>query len=214
MREIEKRPFAAHARHTAARYAALALSLALLIALPLPALAAAHDTATVDKIADVLSVFVIIAVPIVGVGLFLMVHVLPEKIAERRHHPQKDAITTLCLLSLAFGGMLWPLAWLWAFTKPIGHKMAYGTDKSDTYYHERGRELDDRSAQGEDVEEEVRQLLRELDAMDAQHPLSDGLKKLRRNLTDFQDIKQKPAEADRPVEADRPAETDKPAETD
>lgn len=212
MRGIENRPWVAHARRNAARHAALALS--LLAALPVPALAAAHDTATVDRIADYLSVFVIIAVPIVGVGLFLMVHVLPEKIAERRHHPQKDAITTLCLLSLAFGGMLWPLAWLWAFTKPIGHKMAYGTDKSDTYYHERGRDLDDRIAQGEDVEEDVRQLLRELDSMDARHPLSDGLKKLRRNLTDFRDNKPEPPRAEEPAQVEKPVESDKPAETD
>ena len=30
---------------------------------------------------------------------------------------------------LVFGGMLWPLAWLWAYTRPVIHKMAYGTDK-------------------------------------------------------------------------------------
>ena len=27
---------------------------------------------------------------------------------------------TLCLLSLVFGGLLWPIAWLWAYTKPVG----------------------------------------------------------------------------------------------
>jgi CBS domain containing-hemolysin-like protein len=27
-----------------------------------------------------------------------------------------------------FGGILWPLAWLWAYTKPVFYKMAYGTD--------------------------------------------------------------------------------------
>jgi hypothetical protein len=30
-----------------------------------------------------------------------------------------------------FGGMLWPLAWLWAFSKPVLYKMAYGTDKAE-----------------------------------------------------------------------------------
>ena len=61
--------------------------------------------------------------------LFWMVHILPEKIAERRGHPQADAIKTLCLLSLVFGGLLWPVAWLWAYSKPVFHKMAYGTDR-------------------------------------------------------------------------------------
>ena len=63
-------------------------------------------------------------------------HILPEKIAHKRHHPQQEAIQVLCLLSLVFGGLLWPLAWLWAYSKPVLHKMAYGTDKHDDYYAE------------------------------------------------------------------------------
>ena len=51
---------------------------------------------------------------------------MPEKIAHKRHHPQLEAIKTLCLLSLVFGGLLWPIAWLWAYTKPVGYKLAYG----------------------------------------------------------------------------------------
>ena len=69
-------------------------------------------------------------------SLFWLVHVLPEKIAHKRHHPQREAITTLCLLSLVFGGLLWPLAWLWAYTKPVGYRVAYGTDKHEEYYDE------------------------------------------------------------------------------
>ena len=83
--------------------------------------------------ANVMAVVVIIIVPIVLIVLFWMVHVLPEKIAHKRHHPQTQAIQVLCLLSLVFGGMLWPLAWLWAYTKPVLHKMAYGTDKHEDY---------------------------------------------------------------------------------
>jgi CBS domain containing-hemolysin-like protein len=86
--------------------------------------------------ANVLALVVICIVPIIVIVLFWLVHVLPEKIAHKRHHPQKDAIQVLCLLSLVFGGMLWPLAWLWAYTKPVLHKMAYGTDKHDEYHEE------------------------------------------------------------------------------
>ena len=77
-------------------------------------------------------------VPVVLIVLFWMVHVMPEKIAHKRHHPQLEAIRTLCLLSLVFGGLLWPLAWLWAYTKPVGYKLAYGTDKSPDYFKEHG----------------------------------------------------------------------------
>ena len=85
-----------------------------------------------------MALIVIFIVPIVGITLFWIVHVLPEKIAHKRHHPQRDAIHMLCLLSLAFGGLLWPLAFLWAYSKPVLHKLAYGTDKHEDYYKEQG----------------------------------------------------------------------------
>ncbi|HKQ31081.1 MAG TPA: DUF3302 domain-containing protein [Burkholderiales bacterium] len=82
-----------------------------------------------DRVADVITVIVIIFVPMAGIYLFWKVHILPEQVAEKRQHPQKDAIRILCLLSLVFGGLLWPLAWIWAYSKPVLHKIAYGTDK-------------------------------------------------------------------------------------
>jgi hypothetical protein len=87
-----------------------------------------------DKLANFLALFVLFVVPVGGIVVFWLLHVMPEKIAHRRHHPQFEAIRTLCLLSLVFGGLLWPIAWLWAYTKPVGYKMAYGTDKHPDYY--------------------------------------------------------------------------------
>ena len=110
------------------------LSAALLEALlPGVAQASMFKGETLDKVADVLAIVVLIIVPIVGITVFWLVHVLPEKIAEKRHHPQAPAIKTLCLLSLVFGGLLWPIAWLWAYSKPVLYKMAYGTDKVDPH---------------------------------------------------------------------------------
>jgi hypothetical protein len=91
-----------------------------------------------DAVAGYLAIFVLFFVPVLVIVLFWMVHVLPEKIAHQRHHPQFEAIRTMCLLSLAFGGLLWPLAWLWAYTKPVGYKLAYGTDKHPDYFKEHG----------------------------------------------------------------------------
>jgi uncharacterized membrane protein YbjE (DUF340 family) len=91
--------------------------------------ASAFEGETLDKVANALAWFILVVMPIGGIYLFWMVHILPEKIAHKRHHPQKDAIQTLCLLSLVFGGLLWPLAWLWAYSKPVMYKLAYGTDK-------------------------------------------------------------------------------------
>ena len=105
---------------------------------PSTASASLLSPAAEDAVAGFLAVFVLFVVPVVLIVLFWMVHVMPEKIAHKRHHPQLEAIRTLCLLSLVFGGLLWPLAWLWAYTKPVGYKLAYGTDKSPDYFKEHG----------------------------------------------------------------------------
>jgi hypothetical protein len=94
-----------------------------------PAHASLFKGEALDTAADVIAWVVLIVAPAIAIGVFWMVHILPEKIAEKRKHPQAKAIQVLCLLSLAFGGLLWPLAFLWAYSKPVLHKMAYGTDQ-------------------------------------------------------------------------------------
>jgi len=121
-------PHPPRTRFSCPRWATGAL-LILLLCLPTLAQAAEHEGEKLDKIADVLTWIVLVLVPIIGVVVFLAIHIIPEKIAEKKQHPQAGAIQCLCLLSLVFGGVLWPLAWLWAFTKPMFYKMAYGTDK-------------------------------------------------------------------------------------
>lgn len=73
-----------------------------------------------DKIADVASWIVLLVIPIVGIYLFWQAHIYPEKVAERNNHPQLNAIKSLCLLSLFFGGLLWPFALVWANYKYTG----------------------------------------------------------------------------------------------
>jgi len=137
-------------------------------ALPLGAHASFLPPALMDSAAWGIAWFVIIVMPIAAIVLFWMVHVLPEKIAERRHHPQKDAIQVLCLLSLAFGGLLWPLAWLWAYTKPVMHRMAFGTEKHDEYF----LHMAERAEAGEVGAHERQHLLEELDAIASRGALS------------------------------------------
>jgi CBS domain containing-hemolysin-like protein len=108
-----------------------------------------------DKLAGFIALFVIFVVPVVLIVLFWMVHVLPEKIAHKRHHPQFEAIRTLCLLSLVFGGLLWPFAWLWAYSKPVMYKMAYGTDKVD---HDEGESPGDEAAHAATLKERIARL--------------------------------------------------------
>ena len=98
------------------------------LALPSHAHASFLHGETLDSVAGAIAWFAFIIVPPVLIVVFLLVHILPEKVAEKRRHPQLGAIKCLCFLSLCFGGLLWPIAWLWAYSKPVLHKMAYGTD--------------------------------------------------------------------------------------
>jgi len=117
--------------HQASRTVLVGLLAAVwLLACPSTASASFLSPEAEDSLATFLAIFILFIVPIVLIVLFWMVHILPEKIAHNRHHPQFEAIRTLCLLSLVFGGLLWPLAWIWAYTKPVMHKLAYGTDKA------------------------------------------------------------------------------------
>lgn len=132
-RTLPRRP----SRHEASvqRVAAAAIALSLL---PTSAHASIFQGEALDTFADILSWVVFIVVPIGAIVAFWLVHIMPEKIAEKRHHPQAEAIQVLCILSLFFGGLLWPLAWLWAYSKPVLYKMAYGTD---VVVHEHGKKV-------------------------------------------------------------------------
>src|SRR5213592_1867917 len=115
---------------------------------------------TLDSVANVIAWFALIIAPIVLIAVFLLVHILPEKVAHKRRHPQLGAIKSLCLLSLVFGGLLWPIAWLWAYSKPVLHKMAYGTDVDDSHENTGGEsatsELEQLRARVAELEAQIR----------------------------------------------------------
>jgi len=129
---------------------------------------------TLDAAANVLAWVILFLVPLVVIAIFWYVHILPEVIAEKRHHPHKDSIKVLCLLSLFFGGLLWPFAWLWAYTKPIGYRAVYGTEKHDDYYLAFG----EKARLGTATPGELTQVREELAIMNARGSLSPELKAL------------------------------------
>lgn len=144
----------------------------------LPAHASFLEGEALDTMADVMSYVVLGLVPVLVIALFWIVHVMPEKIAEKNHHPQKAAIHTLCLLSLVFGGLLWPIAWLWAYTRPIGYKMAFGTEKHEDFYIEHG----ERAHRDELEHEHLDHLHDELNTLEQRGGLTPELKLVRERL--------------------------------
>ncbi|WP_373975925.1 DUF3302 domain-containing protein [Chitinibacter sp. SCUT-21] len=147
------------------------LFLAALLSSILPAQAWAMKPGMEEKIADVMVWVVIVVVPLAAIYLFWKIHVLPEVIAEKKHHPQKHAIQVLCLLSLAFGGLLWPLAWLWAYLKPVNYKMAYGTDKHDDFFLDPNGHHAEKPLDLAIVDDELLLLKERLDSLNKQREL-------------------------------------------
>ena len=154
--------------------AAMLLALGALLA-PSAARASFLPPELMDTAATYIAWFVIIVMPIVGIVIFWMLHILPEKVAEKRHHPQRDAIQVLCLLSLLFGGLLWPLAWLWAYTRPTSYRQAYGTDKHEDYFVHMG----ERAKAGELPASELQHLHDELGAIAARGAMPLELRQAR-----------------------------------
>ena len=131
--------------------------------LPQSAHASMFHGETLDSIANGIAWAVLVIAPIIGIVIFWLVHILPEKIAHKKKHPQTYAIQCLCLLSLVFGGLLWPIAWLWAYSKPVLHKMAYGTDVDESLAHDdHGEAKAEETSEVETLRARVAQLERQI----------------------------------------------------
>jgi len=67
---------------------------------------------------DYLSLFILLAGLTLTFYAFIYIHDLPHKIAEKRHHPQEEAIHVACWLSLFTLHAMWPFIYLWACMHP------------------------------------------------------------------------------------------------
>lgn len=67
--------------------------------------------------------FVVFAV-LIFVGIIVVVSLgkLPGQLAHKWEHPQAGAINAMSWIGIATGGLLWPIAFIWAFTTPSGAK--------------------------------------------------------------------------------------------
>jgi hypothetical protein len=73
--------------------------------------------------------FVVFAVLIfVGVVIVVNLGKLPGQLAHKWQHPQAGAINAMSWIGIATGGLLWPIAFIWAFTTPFGTKPAPFSD--------------------------------------------------------------------------------------
>jgi hypothetical protein len=165
---------------------AAAVALSLLAA---PARASLFQGETLDAVANGIAWVALVIVPITGIVVFWLVHILPEKIAEKKKHPQTAAIQMTCLLSLVFGGMLWPIAFLWATTKPVLHKAAYGTDVWDKDPHapdDAAAPLPPETAPIADVRADLQRLREQIDRLSARAATVQEIDAMRAELDTVQ----------------------------
>jgi hypothetical protein len=74
--------------------------------------------------------FVVFAVLIfVGVVIVVSLGKLPGQLAHRWDHPQAAAINAMSWIGIATGGLLWPVAFIWAFITPFGARSAIKDDR-------------------------------------------------------------------------------------
>ncbi|WP_425046350.1 DUF3302 domain-containing protein [Primorskyibacter sp. S87] len=67
---------------------------------------------------DYFAWIILITLVIVAVAGFIILAMLPGKIAAKRGHPQAEAIMVAGWCGALMGGVLWPLALIWSMTRP------------------------------------------------------------------------------------------------
>ena len=69
---------------------------------------------------DIFALFVLAVLLLTAIAVIGVLGALPGRIAHARAHPQADAIAVGGWLGLLFGGVLWPLVMIWAYTRSPG----------------------------------------------------------------------------------------------
>lgn len=67
---------------------------------------------------DVFALFVLIVLAFTVVGIWVLLGMMPGRIARQRNHPQADAIGICGWWGVLTMGLLLPVAWIWAYTNP------------------------------------------------------------------------------------------------
>ena len=62
------------------------------------------------------------------VVVFVVLGMLPGKVARQREHPQAQAIQVASWLALIFGVAAWPFVMVWAYLRPVARPL----DQADT----------------------------------------------------------------------------------
>lgn len=81
---------------------------------------------------DIVTLLIISTVVVVGMAFILWLAAVPGQIARQRNHPQSDAIAACGWLSLLTCFVVWPVAVVWAYTRPVHVVVQNRENSSDT----------------------------------------------------------------------------------
>lgn len=68
---------------------------------------------------DYFALFVLLILAVAAVGIWVLLGIMPGRIARSRNHPQADAIAMCGWWGVLTFGLLMPLAYIWAYSNPI-----------------------------------------------------------------------------------------------
>jgi hypothetical protein len=80
---------------------------------------------------DYFALLVLIVLIAVMVAAWIMIAMMPGQIAKKRGHPQAEAINVMGWWGAITMGVLAPIAWVWAYTKPDAEPIELPEPESD-----------------------------------------------------------------------------------
>ena len=73
---------------------------------------------------DIFALIVLLVLIAAVVAIWVILGMMPGRIARQRGHPQAEAINVCGWWGVITLGILLPVAWIWAYTKPLAHEPA------------------------------------------------------------------------------------------
>ena len=81
---------------------------------------------------DYFALIVLIVLIAVVIAAWIMLAMMPGQIARKRGHPQAEAINVMGWWGAITMGVLAPIAWVWAYTKPVAQPIEMDPLDSDS----------------------------------------------------------------------------------
>lgn len=80
---------------------------------------------------DYFALFILLVLGISIIACLILLGMMPGRIAKARNHPQSDAISACGWWGLLTMGLLLPIAYIWAYSRPMTIKISDGMPSSD-----------------------------------------------------------------------------------